>query len=88
MRPSASWTGVRTWCRLPLGSMFTASAEAELVVPDDSRGRGSLWPWGLAAIGWRLGLWEAALAVEGGASPENEAELSALFRFARRWGLK
>jgi len=86
--PDASWSGVRTSCRLPIASAITASAEVELVIPHDSGDRGRVWPWGLAAVGWRYGLWEAAAAVEGGASPENEAELSALFRLARRWGAK
>ncbi|MBI4511436.1 MAG: hypothetical protein HY698_17520 [Deltaproteobacteria bacterium] len=81
-----SFTGARATGRLPLPYNLVASTELELVVPDDLRGRGAAWPWGLVALRARpFPLWEVAAAVEASASPENEAQVNALVRVARRF---
>jgi hypothetical protein len=48
------WTGARVAGRVPVGR-WSAALEAELVRPDVDRGRGTLWPWALAALGWTAG---------------------------------
>ena len=81
-----SWTGVRATARVPLGSMFVASTELELVMPDDPRGRGKLWPWGLVALRWKpLKAWEVAGAAEASASPTAVSSVSGLLRVAYVW---
>lgn len=79
------WTGARGSGRFALPYAFAVSTELELVRPDQARGRGSLWPWGLAAVSWDHGPWQAAVAVEASASPEYRSRLDALFQLARRW---
>ena len=85
----STWTGFRATGRVPVADRLFAMAELELVVPDESHGRGSVWPWGLAALAWRPSdNWEAAFAIEMRATPESEFAVSALLRLARRWGKK
>jgi hypothetical protein len=81
-----AWTGARGAARIALGHALWASTELELVRPDDPRGRGSLWPWALAALNWDRGDWQAAVAVEASASPEYRSRVDALFQLSRRWG--
>jgi len=84
--PDASWTGVRAAVLLPLAEQLHAATELELVVPDDSRGRGSVWPWGLLALGYQpIPSLEASAAVEAHASPENKSSLGALLRISSVW---
>jgi len=83
--PEGSWSGVRGTARLPLAGALTAGAEAEVVIPDDGGDRGSVWPWGLASLGWHHGHWEAAAAVEASASPQYDYEVTGLFRLSRTW---
>lgn len=81
-----SFTGVRGTARLPLPENLAASAEMELVAPDDPRGRGALWPWALVALSYRpVGPWELAAAAEAGASPTAKASFGALFRASIHW---
>jgi hypothetical protein len=82
-----SWTGVRGLARVRLIDPLTLSTELELVVPDEDRGRGRVWPWGLAALAWQHGPWQAALAVEASASPEDVYRVDGLLHVARQWGL-
>lgn len=88
LRRGAEWTGGRGVARLPLGHLrggaLLASAELELVRPDDDK-RGALWPWALVAASWRGACWEAALAVEASASAEQSSRLDVLARLTRRW---
>lgn len=87
--PDASWTGVRGIVLLPLAEQLRASTELELVVPDDSRGRGTVWPWGLLALGYRpIPSLEASAAVEANASPENKSALGGLIRISSIWEAK
>jgi len=81
-----AWTGARGAARIRLPRSLTASAELELVRPDEARGRGALWPWALAALGFAHGDWQSALAVEASASPEYRSRFDALFQLSRRWG--
>jgi hypothetical protein len=81
-----AWTGARGAARIALGHALSASTELELVRPDDPRGRGSLWPWALAALSWDRGDWQAAVAVEASASPEVRSRVDGLFQLSRRWG--
>jgi hypothetical protein len=85
VRRADEWTGARATGRLPLGAGFRLSSELELVVPDDANGRGEVWPWGLVALSWRHGLWEAALAAEASSSPEFRRRLDVLAQLSRRW---
>jgi hypothetical protein len=71
----------------PLRHGLVASSELELVIPDDSRGRGAAWPWGLVALGWDRGPWHAAVAGEASASPEYVHRLDALVTLGRQWGV-
>ena len=83
---SEAWTGARGAARIELGHAMSASTELELVRPDDPRGRGSLWPWVLAALNWDHGDWQAAVAIEASASPEYRSRVDGLFQLSRRWG--
>ena len=80
------WTGARCAARFALPRALALSTELELVRPDHDRGRGTLWPWALAALGWDGGTWQAALAVEASASPEDRRRIDVLGQLGRRWG--
>ncbi len=81
-----AWTGARATGRYTFCPAWMASAEFELARPDDDRGRGKLWPWGLAAVTWRSeSKWDAAMAVEASASPELRYRVDVLARLSRRW---
>jgi hypothetical protein len=81
---TAKWTGMRGIVTQALGGGFRYSTELEIAVPDDSRGRGSVWPWGLVALSWRSRHgWEVAGAVEAASTPEHRYESTALARIGR-----
>jgi hypothetical protein len=80
------WTGARCAARIALPRALAITTELELVRPDHDRGRGSLWPWALAALGWDDGTWQAAIAVEASASPEDRRRVDVLGQLGRRWG--
>jgi len=81
---TAQWTGFRMVGAQPLGPHFRFSSEIEIVVPDDPRGRGIVWPWGLMALSWRShNGWEAASGMEAASTPEHRYELNALVRLSR-----
>jgi len=80
---TARWTGVRGIASHPLGAGFRLSSEIEIAAPDAPRGRGIVWPWGLLAIAWRRGGWEAAGAVEAASTPQHRYEIDALVRLSR-----
>jgi hypothetical protein len=81
---TARWSGIRLVSAQPIDTHFRVSTELELVVPDDPRGRGSVWPWGLMALTWRSrDGWEAASGVEAASTPEHRYELNALARLSR-----
>lgn len=81
------FTGVRAAARVPLHRLLVASTELELVLPDDPRGRGDAWPWGLVALGWTpASNWELAGAVEASSTPRATSEMNALVRLSRSWG--
>ncbi len=82
-----AWTGIRAAARVAVMRSFLVSTELELVIPDVDRGRGSVWPWGLLALGWEPGEWQAAIAVEASASPEYTHRVDVLAQLARRWTL-
>jgi hypothetical protein len=82
------WTGARCAARISLPRSLALSTELELVRPDRDRGRGTLWPWALAALGWNDGAWEAALAIEASASPEDRRRVDVLGQLGRRWGAR
>ncbi|HEX7837149.1 MAG TPA: hypothetical protein VF469_06775, partial [Kofleriaceae bacterium] len=83
---SSAWTGARGAARIALPCSLAFSTELELVRPDEARGRGSLWPWALAALNWDRGDWQSAIAVEASASPQYRSRVDALFQLSRRWG--
>lgn len=80
-----AWTGVRAALRAPLPAALALALELELARPDEPAGRGSLWPWALAAASWQRAGWEAALALEASASPEYRHRVDLLARLSRRW---
>jgi len=82
------WTGARCAARVALPRSFAITTEVELVRPDHDRGRGTLWPWALAGLGWDDGTWQAALAVEASASPEDRRRVDVLGQLGRRWGAR
>ena len=86
--PGSSWTGIRGTARVPLpGLDLAASSELELVVPDDSMGRGAVWPWALVALAYKPSpSWEASAAVEARATPESVWAVDGLLRLTRMWG--
>jgi len=78
------WSGVRAIATQHLDLHWQASSELELAWADDPQGRGNAWPWGLLALGWRSGTgWEAAAAIEAGASPRYRFEMNGLLRLSR-----
>lgn len=80
------WTGARLALRMPVSQHVGASTELELVAPDDPRGRGTLWPWGLVALHWApIRHWEVAGAVEAASTPTSTRELNALARLSWAW---
>ena len=83
-----TWTGARGAARIALPCSLAASTELELVIPDQDRGLGRVWPWGLAALGWDNGVWQAAVAVEASASPQDRHRVDVLGQLGRRWGTR
>jgi hypothetical protein len=85
----ARWTGARAILSLPLGVAFRVATELELGRPDDPRGRGTLWPWALAAVGWTSPSgWEVATAVEASSGPEYRESIHALARVSYAFGAR
>jgi hypothetical protein len=81
------WTGARLAVRVPVARRLGASTELEVVTPDDPRGRGSVWPWALAALRWTpIDHWEIAGAVEAASTPTATREVNALARLGWSWG--
>jgi hypothetical protein len=77
------WTGVRGAARVPLFRHFSASTELEVVLPDDPRGRGKVWPWGLVALRWQpFASWQVAGAVEAASTPTATQSVNALLRLS------
>jgi hypothetical protein len=84
--PDASWTGARAWLRLPLIESLSASAEAEVAVPDVPGDRGAAWPWLLAGLRYvPLQFLEAAAAVEVSSTPAYSASVGGLLRLSGTW---
>jgi hypothetical protein len=84
----AGWTGARGTARVALTGGFAASTELELVIPDEDRGLGAVWPWGLAALSWHGGPWQAAVAIEASASPTDRSRVDALAQLGRTWSVR
>ena len=81
---TARWTGVRMVGSHPLGGHLRVSSEIEIAIPDEARGRGIVWPWGLLALAWRSrDGWEAAGGVEAASTPEHRFEVNGLVRLSR-----
>jgi hypothetical protein len=81
------WSGARITMRVPLCARVRYSTELELVAPDDPRGRGALWPWGLVALRWTpVPSWEVAAALEAASTPTAVREVNALARLGWMWG--
>jgi len=83
---SDMWTGARGAARIALPHALAVTTELELVIPDHDRGLGAVWPWGLAALAWDDGTWQAAVAVEASASPQDRRRVDVLGQLSRRWG--
>jgi len=83
------WSGARVAVRVPVAARVGCSTELELVAPDDPRGRGSLWPWGLVAIRWvPVEHWEVAAAMEAASTPTATREVNGLARIGWSWGAR
>jgi hypothetical protein len=83
-----AWTGARVGARIALPHALTFATELELVIPDEDRGKGVVWPWSLVAVTWERASWSAAIAVEASASPEYRHRIDALFQLSRHWSVK
>jgi len=83
-----TWTGARGSARIALPRQLAVTTELELVLADHDRGSGALWPWGLAALGWDDGTWQAAVAVEASASPQDRHRVDVLGQLGRRWDVR
>lgn len=83
-----AWLGARMAARVPVAHGLALATELELVIPDEARDRGTVWPWGLVAASWQRSDWEAAIAVEASASPEYRHRVDALVQLSRRWSVK
>lgn len=88
LRRDAGWTGARGTARIALPRAMSLATELELVIPDDSHGLGTVWPWGLVALGADRGAWHGAIAVEASASPEELHRVDVLAQLGRAWGAK
>lgn len=84
----SGWTGASGTARIALPASLAASTELELVIPDHDQGLGRVWPWGLAALSWSGGPWQAAVAVEASASPTDRRRIDGLVQLGRTWGGK
>ena len=65
-----------------------ASAEVEIVVPDEPDGRGSAWPWGLVSLAYSPAFapWlDVAGGFEASASPTKLASFTGLGRVSVTW---
>ncbi len=83
------WTGLRITSRVPLATRWRVSTELELVVPDDPRGRGDIWPWGLVALRYSpVRSVDVAAAVEAASTPSAVREVNALARVGWMWGTR
>jgi hypothetical protein len=80
------WTGLRASARIGLPRSLALSTELELVIPDEDRMRGAVWPWGLVALSWDRGEWHAAVAAEASASPTDVRRLDVLGQVGRTFG--
>jgi hypothetical protein len=47
-----------------------------------------VWPWALVAISSTHGAWDAAIALEASASPQDRDRLDVLAQLSRRWELR
>ena len=83
-----AWSGARVAARIALPHALAIATELELVIPDDDRGRGGVWPWSLLAVSWDRACWSAAVAVEASASPEYRHRVDALLQLTRSWSVK
>lgn len=89
--PDAGWTGARATARIPIDDRFTAMTELELVFPDDSDvmsdvDRGSVWPWALVGVTWKIApSWLAAAAAEASSSAEYRYRFDGLVRVSHLW---
>ncbi|MFO0547243.1 MAG: hypothetical protein U0271_02585 [Polyangiaceae bacterium] len=84
--PDTSWTGARSWLRLPLAAGLSANAEVEVAIPDESAGRGIAWPWFLTGLRYvPLKYLEAAAAFEISSSPAYELSVGGLVRLTAAW---
>lgn len=85
--PGASFLGVRGTARVPIGRWVSASTELELARPDEARGRGELWPWGLVSLRFKpSSSFDVAGALEASASPEHVREMSGILRVSGALG--
>lgn len=82
------WTGLRGAARIALPRSFTLATELELVIPDEDRGVGTLWPWGLCALAYDRNAWHAAFAIEASASPTDVRRFDVLGTLGRSWGAR
>ncbi|HTL38947.1 MAG TPA: hypothetical protein VL326_37705 [Kofleriaceae bacterium] len=80
------WTGLRAAARIGLPRSLALSTELEVVIPDEDRMRGAVWPWALVALGWDRGEWHAALAAEASATPTEVRRLDVLGQVGRTFG--
>ena len=85
--PGTSWSGVRAWLRVPIAEDFSGSTEVEVAAPDDPRGRGVVWPWGLLSLRWTpIPSLDVAAGFEASSTPQYALSLGGLLRASGTWG--
>jgi hypothetical protein len=86
--PDASFSGARAWLRIPFLPQLTGSAEGEVAIPDEPRGRGFVWPWGLFAARYMPAAWvDVAAGFEIGSTPQYATVIGGLLRATGKWGV-
>jgi hypothetical protein len=83
----SEWTGARVTFYRDVLAGLRVSSELELVRPDDSHGKGRLWPWGRLAARYTLReAWQLSAGFEGSASPTFTRLFQALFGVSYQLG--
>lgn len=84
---NARWSGARVFGRVPFTRNLAATAEVEIVRPDNPPGGSAVWPWGLLAMTYRAGpSWSFAGAVEALRTRDDRTEVHGILRAT--WSLE
>ncbi len=77
----AKWTGLATRVYRDVLADLRLTGELEIVLPDEARNDGALWPWGRLSARYSVGEhWRFSAGAEGSASPQFQRLFQALVR--------